>query len=84
MPTVTVTNPTSFIRVQLLGRDGDGPISVPGLKVGDAVVVIAKDNRTVNPFQTTFELFVTVDDEIQQVHEGDISLHAFDLLLLRF
>ena len=84
MATVTVTNPTSFIRVQLLGRDGQGPISVPGVKVGDAVVVIAKDNRTVNPFQVTFELFITVDDEIQQMYEGDIENHPFDLLLVRF
>lgn len=83
MATVTLISAISIIRVLLIGRVGQGPISVPGVKAGDAVVIFSKDNRTVNPFAVTFEHFITVDDEIQQFNVGDLTTDTFDLLLLR-
>lgn len=84
MATVSVTTTMTVIKVSMIGRVGQGPISVPGVKAGDAVVIISKDNRTVNPFAVTFEHFVSVDDEIQQFNVGDLTTDTFDLLLLRF
>lgn len=68
MPTVT----TSFgvIKAEFDGRDGAGPVSVPGLKVGDVVFVLTINGVDSN-FLRSYEAIITVDDEIYQWYSGN-------------
>jgi hypothetical protein len=55
-------------------RNGAGPISVPGVKVGDVLILIylgTYDLATSPLFY--FEKIVTVDDEVQQLNIHDHS-----------
>lgn len=79
---MAVTFPVAFIKATFNGRDGAGPVSAPDLKVGDAVVM-----NTINgldsSFVRSFEAFVTVDDEIQQVSTANLENEPHVMILLR-
>lgn len=55
-------------------RNGIGSISVPGVKVGDVLVLIFLNNYdlAVSPF-FYFERVVTVANQIQQVNANNLS-----------
>ncbi len=78
----TVTMPVAFIKAEFFGRDGSGAISVPGLKVGDAVLTITANNLN-SAFPRALETFITVDDEIQQDSASNLESEPFVLVLLR-
>jgi hypothetical protein len=76
----TVTTPVAFIKAEFFGRDG--AISVPGLKVGDAVISDTINNLASN-LPRALEAFVTADDEIQQASTSNLEVEPFVLNLLR-
>lgn len=77
-----VTTPVAFIKAEFTGRDGAGPVSVPGLKVGDAVLMVTINGIDSN-FPRSYEAFVTVDDEIYQWFNGNHENVEHVMLLLR-
>lgn len=77
----TVTTPVAFIKAEFLGRDGAGPVSVPGLKVGDVVIMYSNDNH--ERTEIAYECTITVDDEIHQFYQGNWSGDTFVMVLLR-
>jgi hypothetical protein len=81
--TTTVTIPVAIVRASFLARVGSGPISVPGLKVGDAILSASESNHERSPVAIVFESFISVDDEVQQLYSGDLSGDTYTLLLLR-
>lgn len=71
-----------------LGRNGAGSISVPGLKVGDMLLqvhTVGDPSGTGDPYNEagTFEMTVTVDDEIQQLGAYDRSALTHKLFFAR-
>ena len=78
----TVTMPVAFIKAEFYGRDGAGPISVPGLKVGDAVIMNTINGVDSN-FHRSFEAFVTTDDEIYQWYSGNLEAEPHVMILMR-
>jgi hypothetical protein len=54
-----------------------GPVSVPGLKVGDVVLL------TLPSASTVFESVISTDDEIRQLFDVDFSQTPMTLYLLR-
>lgn len=61
------------------GRDGAGPCSVPGAEVGMHVAFVL--NLTDSTDDTSkFEEMITVQDQIQQTDEGDLSAKKFFLI----
>ncbi len=76
---VTLSSPV-FVKADFLGNNGSGSISVPGLKVGDAILIFTNGN-----WLTSFEgPVVTVDDQIQQSASGDLSAVNFTVILARW
>lgn len=67
-----------FIKVTVTGINGIGPISAPGLKVGDRLFLSYGPGGA----GTGLEPIVTVDDEIQQ-NSLDWTSFTFDLIFLR-
>lgn len=60
-----------------------GPVSVPGLKVGDVVLCIVASIGTGGPLNSSFEPIISVDDEIQQTTPSDFSALAITSVLCR-
>ena len=73
-----------FLKVSFTGRNGTGAISVPGLRVGDIVVCGVNVTNT-SPIVpgTSYEVVVSVDDEIQQLTVGDFSATNVVVVVLR-
>jgi hypothetical protein len=67
------------------GLTGAGSISVPGLKVGDKVVIIHNDTVGGNydPPGNNFEVVISVAGQIQQVGSNDISADTFTIFFFR-
>lgn len=70
----------SLIKVITNGVTANGPISIPGMKVGDAIVSVVPYD-----FAPGFEQVVSVDDELQQntVMNVDYSSLSFTFYLIR-
>lgn len=66
-----------IVKVTVTGIISPGPISAPGLKVGDRLLI------SYSPSFAGTEAIVTVDDEIQQLAPFDWSSFTFDLIFLR-
>jgi hypothetical protein len=60
------------------GNTGEGALSLPGLKAGNAILRIIPEG-----FETGFEAVVTVDDQFQQLSSFDWSTVSLTLYLLR-
>jgi hypothetical protein len=77
----TVTMPVGFVKAEFLGRNGSGPVSVPGVKAGDVVVMYSNDNH--ERTEIAFECTITTDDEVHQFYSGNWSGDTFVMVLLR-
>jgi hypothetical protein len=71
----------------LTGSNGVGPVSAPGVKVGDKVIWIlitssggATSHQNPNDFM---EAVVSVADEIQQRDSSNLSTYTVDVILVR-
>ena len=70
----TYTEGQLLIKVRWQGTEFAGPISVPGLKVGDRMLWLAGANSSydlgtysyISGLPSSWELMISVDDEIQQ------------------
>lgn len=64
--------------ISFTGRDGTGVIPVPGLRVGDKIIV----NSTIGGVvAASFAHFVFEDDELMQSEAADLSSTSFYLLV---
>jgi len=85
--TVTVTG--NLVKATLIGGTASGPVSVPGLEVGDVVFtgVFTVGTTTTptdwQPFISSYEKVISVADEFQQINPGDLSVLSLTLYLLR-
>lgn len=66
-----------FVKVTVTGSNGTDPISAPGLKVGDRLLL------GYAPSNQGLEQIVTVDDQVQRTVTFDWTLFTFDLIFLR-
>lgn len=65
-----------LIKVNVTGINGVGPISAPGLKVGDRLLLNYAPSDGI-------ESIVTVDDEVQQTSGFNWTSFTFDLIFVR-
>jgi hypothetical protein len=81
-----------LIQATISMRNTTGPISVPGLKVGDKVIgswiidLSVGNNIWIPPHQgqnSAIEASVSVDDEIQVVTPGESAGQAWQIVLVR-
>lgn len=81
---MSLTMSTVF-HAQFNGRNGDGPVSIPGLKVGDWVVArLLLPSGSPSFGGSPFENVVSVDDELQQTDSiTDWSSSTFKTLFFR-
>jgi hypothetical protein len=75
-----VSAPAVFVKASATGSVGVGPVSIPGLQVGDVVMRSIPDGFT---DATIFEEVVTVADQLQQASFADLSSQVFTWYLLR-
>jgi len=66
------------IKIGFVGASAPGPVSVPGLRQGDVLVMLSP-----NGFAYGFEAVISADDEIQQTTPFDWSDVNFTGYLLR-
>jgi hypothetical protein len=72
------------VRATFNGRNGAGPISVPGLKVGDLVIWLLDTlDGGLKTGDSFLESVVSVDDQIQQIATNDFTVLPWDALLMR-
>lgn len=74
------TSPATIVKASAPGGTGIGPISIPGLQVGDVVIRSIPDGFA---DATVVEEVVTVADELQQTSFADLSSVVFTWYLLR-
>jgi hypothetical protein len=66
------------------GKDGAGACTMTGVKAGDVVLsVTGTVAADVGDKASLFESTITVDDQIQQLDEGDLSSKVYMALILR-
>lgn len=58
-------------------------VSVPGVKVGDFIIAITKQNGASDLVTNAFNLIVASDDNVQQSNGIDLSANTYDMLLVR-
>ena len=80
MNTATIKQAT-FIEVSVDGQASAGPLSVPGVKAGDAICVWLNGDFT--PYLENFSPVITVDDQIQQTTQRDLTGATMHFILLR-
>lgn len=68
-----------FVKVNVTGLNGSGPISAPGLKVGDRFLL----GYSPAGGGGGLESIITVADQVQQLVGFDWSPFTFDLIFLR-
>lgn len=71
---------SGMILTDFLGGATSGPVSVPGLKVGDRVIHASSGSTDYDGY---FEKVISVDDEVQQLIPADISSVTVELLVYR-
>ena len=77
--TLSSCSPT-FVKAIFNGRNGAGPISVPGLQAGDTILVFANGN-----WASSFEgPSLAASDQISQTSGNDLSTITFTCLLARW
>lgn len=70
-----------FLKTSFYGRNGQGTISVPGVKSGDIILVAAIAGT--QPLTSQFIPIVAADDEIEQTYAGDNTSNLYTAVLLR-
>lgn len=72
-----------FRHVIVLGRNGAGACSAPGLKVGDLVAHVTNlTDQSVGEAQ--FEAEVSVADQLQQLSVANLTGKKFDVVAVAF
>jgi hypothetical protein len=74
----------NVIRATWSGINGAGAISIPGLRVGDRMLQLLDSGQNLDSgilFYT--QVVVSVADELQQNHTGDLTTIAFDGVFVR-
>lgn len=66
---------------EFFGRDGAGSIELPGANVGDTVTSLVGLVGVTGDKKADFETMITVDGQIQQVSESDLSANAYRAFL---
>lgn len=61
-----------------LGRNGDGVVTVSGLRIADKLTVMNEAGFDVS---SLFSSFVVTDDEVIQLENGDLSAATFFILV---
>ena len=65
---------TKWIQYIVQGRNGPGPISVPGTSAGDIVGLVQyNDHGRVIESHGPFETMISVNDQVQQTSLVDLS-----------
>lgn len=59
--------------INFSGRDGDGPIYLPGAHIGDTVEAVTGIVGATGDQSAAFETVITVNGQIQQVSTADLS-----------
>ena len=77
---------TGFITVTFAGRNGDGVISVPGVKAGDVllrtvITTIGSDHFV--DLSHAYRAIVETDDEIYQTAPSDYTGFDYECIVLR-
>lgn len=62
---------------EFFGRDGAGSIELPGTAVGDTVSSLVGLVGVTGDKKADFETMITVDGQIQQVSESDLSANVY-------
>jgi len=66
---------------EFFGRDGAGSIDLPGALAGDTVSTLVGLVGVTGDKKTDFETMITVDGQIQQVSESDLSANVYRAFL---
>ena len=66
---------------EFFGRDGAGSINLPGATVGDTVTTLIGLVGVTGDKKTDFESMITVDGQIQQVSESELSANIYRIFL---
>lgn len=66
---------------EFFGRDGAGSIDLPGAAAGDSVTTLVGLVGVTGDKKTDFETMITVDGQIQQVSESDLSANVYRAFL---
>lgn len=82
-----VTIGPQLITVSFTGRNGTGPISVPGVKVGDRFVYLYSTSvgnvNVITGGSPYMEVIISVDDQVQQTDVANYSTYTFNGVLVR-
>lgn len=73
--------PIILYQVSFTGRNGVGDISVPGVKAGDRVIVVYRDDTYMQ--LSDFDVLLTTNDEIHQNTGTDFSSTTFYATITR-
>lgn len=71
----------AIITLTFQGRNGAGTISVPGVKVGDVMVMAAVSGTT--PLTNEFWPLISTDDEVHQASAGDETGNTYTAVFVR-
>jgi hypothetical protein len=66
---------------EFFGRDGAGSIELPGASVGDSVTTLVGLVGVTGDKKADFETMITVDGQIQQDSESDLSANVYRAFL---
>lgn len=67
--------------LEFFGRDAAGSIDLPGAAVGDTVSSLVGLVGVTGDKKTDFESMITVDGQIQQISESDLSANVYRTFL---
>jgi hypothetical protein len=72
---------------QVTGRNGAGSISVPGVDVGDVLLVFLNGNPPYGGLDigsaSPFENVISVADQVQQIATNNFSASSYNVFFLR-
>lgn len=74
---------STVFHAEFNGLSSPGAVSVPGLKVGDWVVMTAPAGNIPQFGGLDFENVVSVDDQLQQTSPADLSPYTFKSVFFR-
>ncbi len=81
---VSPTMETVLFRATWNGVNGAGPISIPGLQVGDRVLQLLDSAPSIDVDIPYFvEIVVSVADELHQNHTGNLTPNTYDGVFVR-
>ena len=74
---------TGLIKVTFTGRNAAGSISVPGVKVGDYILMVDQTALAGGNFNGPFLTYIDTDDTVEQLSNSDLSAIDFTAFLIR-